>query len=420
MTQDIQGFSSLRAQLLGMTALTCLSATTLILAADANAAGFAIKEQSAAAQGNSFAGATAGAEDVTYMFFNPAGMALHDENQAGAVLSYILVKAETADAAGPFSDGSTQDAGGDAFVPAIYGMWSVTPNLKIGLGINAPFGLKTEYSQTWAGQLEAVESDLKTVNINPTVAYRINEMFSVGAGLQFQRAEVTLTQMTDGENGNPLDGTYIPVLADVTGDDWGYGFNLGLMVEFSEATRLGLGYRSKIDHTLEGNFTVAGGLIDTAKADLTTPDQVTAGFYHDVSDQFAVMGEIGWTKWSTFDEIRVVGDNIGTISVTPENWEDVWFYSLGATWSPTEELKVRGGIAYDESPIPDAFRTARIPGADRTWVSAGINYALSPNFVIDAAYTHIFVDDSSVTGLTYTASYENSVDILALQGVFKF
>lgn len=423
MTHDKAQFSGLRGKLLAMTALSGLCAAMALPAADAHAAGFAIKEQSGAAQGNSFAGATAGAEDVTYMFYNPASMALQDGNQAGGVLSYILVKAETDDATAvvpEISDGSTQDAGRGAFVPALYGMWSVTPDLKIGLGINAPFGLKTEYSQTWDGQLHAVESDLKTININPTIAYRINDMVSIGAGLQIQHADATLSQMTDVGDGNPLNGSYVGALAETTGDDWGYGLTLGLMVEFSEATRLGLGYRSQIKHTLEGDFTVGPRQVDTITADLTTPDQVTAGFYHDLSDQFAVMAEVGWTGWSSLDEVRIVGDNDGPIGTETYDWEDVWFFGIGANWQATEQLKLRTGIAYDQSPIPEATRGPRIPGADRTWVSAGIGYELSPNFVIDAAYTHIFIDDSTVNAATFTANYENSVDIVVLQGVVKF
>jgi long-chain fatty acid transport protein len=420
MIQDIQRFSSLRASLLGMTALAGLCTAVTLPAGDANAAGFAIKEQSGAAQGNSFAGATASAEDVTYMFFNPASLALQEGNQAGGVVSYIIPSSETNDAASPFGGDSSQDAGVNAIVPAAYGLWAISPDLKLGVGINAPFGLKTEYSQTWAGRLEAVESDLKTININPAVAYRINQMLSVGFGLQFQQADATLSQIVDALDFDPLDGLDVPMLGEATADDWGYGFNLGLMVEFSEQTRLGLGYRSKIRHTLEGSFTVGSSFFDTITADLTTPDQATAGLYHELSDQFAVMAEVGWTGWSSLDELRIVGDNVGVIGAVPYNWEDVWFFGIGANWQATEQLKLRTGIAYDQSPIPEATRGPRVPGADRTWVSAGLGYELTPSFTVDAAYTHIFIDDSHVEGLTFTANYENSVDIFVLQAVVKF
>jgi len=198
-----------------------------------------------------------------------------------------------------------------------------------------------------------------------------------------------------------------------------------MLVELSESTRLGLGYRSQVGQTLEGEFKVGGGLIDTISADLTTPDQLTAGFYHDLSDQFAVMAEVGWTNWSTFDEIRIQFDGGGADSVTPEDWENVWFGAIGATWKASQDLKIRAGVAYDQSPIPDATRTPRIPGEDRTWLSLGVNYAPTPNFTVDAGYTHIFVSDSTVD-VTYglapnlTATFENSVDILAIQGTFRF
>ena len=415
MSQDIQRFSSLRTRLLGMTALAGLCAAVTLPAGDAHAAGYALKEQSAAAQGNSFAGATAGAEDITYMFFNPAGLTRQEGHQATVVLSYIIPSAETNDANGLIGGSGVQDGGVGALVPAAYFMWSLSPDLKIGMGINAPFGLKTEYEPTWAGRMYAIESELKTINLNPTVAYKLNEMVSIGAGLQVQYADVTLTQDLNGGG----------LIGDLSGDDWGFGATLGILVEFSESTRLGLGYRSQIGHTLEGEFTAGGALVDTVTADLTTPDQVTAGLYHDINDQFAVMAEIGWTNWSTFDEIRVVGDTLGVLSVTPEDWDNVWFGAVGVTWKASEDLNIRGGIAYDQSPIPDATRTPRIPGEDRTWLSLGINYAPTPNFSIDAGYTHIFVDDSTVD-VTYapapnlTATFENTVDILTVQGTFRF
>ncbi|MBE9553115.1 MAG: TonB-dependent receptor, partial [Proteobacteria bacterium] len=218
-------------------------------------------------------------------------------------------------------------------------------------------------------------------------------------------------------------------IGEVTGDDWGYGVTLGILAELSDSTRLGLGYRSQIKHTLEGDFTVAGGFVDTVSADLTTPDQVTAGFYHDISEQFAIMGEVGWTGWNSFDEIRIVGDTIGTVSVTPEDWDNSWFYGLGATWRANEKLTLRSGIAFDQSPVPDNRRTPRIPDEDRTWVSLGLNYSLSPAISIDAGYTHIFVSDPVVNlaaGYTtpaapaLTATYEASVDIVALSATFRF
>jgi long-chain fatty acid transport protein len=425
--------TSLRTRLLGTSAMVAFGAAlSIALSTDANAAGFALKEQSAAALGNAFAGATAGAEDVTYMFFNPAGLTRHDESEVALVLSYIAPKGETNDATmNPVinspGESSSGDAAENAFVPAFYAMWSTSPNLKFGLGVNTPFGLTTEYTQTWAGRFDAVESAIMTVNVNPTVAYQVNESLSLGAGLQIQYMDVTLSQIIDADF-NPGNGVQ-EALGEITGDDWGYGFNLGLLYEFSEATRVGLAYRSRISHTLEGDLAVAGIVAAGASADFTAPELVTFGAYHDINEQWAIMGEVQWQGWSTFDELRVVNDVGLPDLVTPENWNDAWFFSLGATWKPSETWTLRGGAAVEQTPVPDAYRTPRLTDADRTWVALGAQYQLSPRFSIDASYSHIFIDDASVnlpdrTGVGgapgLTANYENSVDILSVQGVWRF
>jgi len=427
-------FGGLRTRLIAMSIPAGLITVAVGLAtSEAESAGFALKEQSAAAQGNSFAGATAGAEDIGYMFFNPAGLTLHAGNQLVVVGSYIHPTNETRDATlvsvAPFPNGESSENGGQkAFVPALYAMWSATPDLKFGLGVNAPFGLRTKYSQTWAGRYHAVESDMKTVNINPVVAYRINDTVSIGAGLQAESIEVTLSNM-------------IPTVAagdalfEVTGDDWAYGFTLGAMFELSPETRIGIGYRSELAHNLEGTANFGNSLFNlstTGGADITLPQMAQIGFYHDLSDSFAIMGELGWMGWSSLDQLVVnLNSDLGfgtTISQT-YNWDDVWFLGLGATWKASEQWSIRAGVAFDQSPIPDSTRTPRVPGSDRTWVSLGASFDINPNFGIDAGYTHIFMDDAIVgiddavadSGLPgMAATFENAVDIFTVQLVLKF
>lgn len=404
------------------------TATALALfggAGNAHAAGFALKEQSAAALGNAFAGATAGAEDVTYMFFNPAGLTRHEDNQAALALSYIIPQGETNNAAGTIGvtpaggSASSGDAADDALVPAAYGMWSLSPDLKLAVGVNVPFGLTTDYDQTWAGRYHAVESSITAININPAVAYRVNETVSLGFGLQIQYADITLSNMV------PV-APLTDALFEVEGDDWAFGFNVGALFELSEATRIGVAYRSQIKQEISGTATLGAGST-SADADLTTPDSASVGVHHDLNDQWAVMGEVGWTGWSSFDEIRVVmGSNIGlgTVVVTPEDWDDVWFGAIGATWKPNGNWTLRGGLAFDQSPIPAARRTPRLTGEDRIWIALGAQFQPSPNFTIDAGYAHLFVDDVSLdvtNGIgNFTATYENSVDILTVQGVLRF
>ncbi|MEE8445819.1 MAG: outer membrane protein transport protein [Alphaproteobacteria bacterium] len=449
------------AWLLATTAIVGIAAMAAL--GEANAAGFALKEQSAAAQGNSFAGATAGAEDVSYMFFNPAALARIDGNQVAVVLSYILpvasisnVSASVAAPVGAPITGGTAEGSVNALVPALYAAYSLSPDLKLGLAINVPFGLSTDYADGWIGRYHALETTLKTVNINPVVAYRLNETLSIAAGFQAEYAEAILSSAIDfGTLGTLLSiGGSVPTAQDgrseLTGDDWAFGFNLGVLAELSETTRIGLAYRSEIDHTLTGSVDfdtggatgaavagsgVFGPFVDIGgQAGLTLPQSVSAGLHHDINEQWAVMAEVAWTGWSSLDEIRVVFDNAQPDSVTTTNWDDVWFVALGATWRPNAQWTLRGGVAYDQSPIPDATRTPRIPGADRTWISLGARYDTGGSFTLDAGYSYIMFDDSSVnlTASSFGAPDENTgrgnlafdaeidIHIITVQATFRF
>ena len=208
------------------------------------------------------------------------------------------------------------------------------------------------------------------------------------------------------------------LLAEFTGDDWAFGATLGFLAQLSDTTRLGLGYRSQVRHTIEGDFAIGGAQISQASADFTSPDSVTAGVYHDIDRQWAVMGEVGWTRWSTFDELLIENTD-GVISRTPADWEDVWFFALGATWKPTANWKIRGGIAYDQSPIPDNRRTPRITDENRLGGALGIEFNPSSSVTISASYSRLYIDDATISPPGLTATYKNSYDVFSLQAVFQ-
>ena len=141
-----------------------------------------------------------------------------------------------------------------------------------------------------------------------------------------------------------------------------------------------------------------GLFVDTSvQAKLKLPAQASIGAYHDLTDEWAVMGEIAWTGWSSFDYLIIDFDNNQPNSVTTENWRDTMFYALGTTYKPEDTgLTVRMGLAYDQSPIKEGYRTPRIPGGDRFWLAGGLGYKLTDSIDLSASYTHIWVDDASV------------------------
>lgn len=392
----------------------------LALPNPALASGFQLKEQSADGLGNAFAGSTAKAQDLSTIFFNPAGMTRLSGHRVATVASVVIPGAEFSGSATtafgtPVAGGQGGDAGGPALLPSFYALYDLSPDVKLGLAVNTPWGLKTHYDEDWVGRYQAVKSDLKTINIAPSVAWRVAPTLSVGAGVQIQYAEAELTQAVF--TGTPADGNLA-----ITGDDWAVGANLGVLWEATPDTRVGLNWRTRVDHELSGETTlglpVVGGVTRSGKADLTTPDVVSLGVYHDLTPQWAVMADVAWTRWSLFDELRVRQSG-GPDLVTPENWENTMFYSAGVTYRPTSQWSLQGGLAYDATPIPDsASRTPRIPDADRVWLSGGIGYQWSDALKVNLAYTHIFVDSPSITHSSattgsITGTYDNRVDIVA-------
>lgn len=382
----------------------------------AHAAGFALIEQSASGLGNAYAGAAAVAEDASTIFFNPAGMTRLPDSQVVVAGHLIKLKAEFSGTVSPaVGGGQGGDAGDVSFVPNAYFAYRVSPDLHLGLGVNAPFGLKTEYDADWIGRFQAIKSDLKTINVNPSIAYKVSEQFSVGAGVSLQYLETELTNSA-GPAG----------VAAVDGDDYGWGFNVGALWQVSPATRVGLAYRSQIDYDLEGSvsFSAMPALNGDVTAETTMPDSASLSLFHKLSPTWDLLADISWTGWSDFDELAIYRTSGALLSFTPENWDDTLRYSVGATWHASDRLSLRGGVAYDEAPVSDTYRTPRIPDGSRTWVALGGQYRLGKASAIDFGYAHLFVNDpglnSTGSGTTLTGEYDSAVDILSAQYTHSF
>jgi long-chain fatty acid transport protein len=377
------------------------------------AAGFALVEQNASGLGNAYAGQAAVAADASTIFFNPAGMTLLPDRQLVMAGHLIKPQAEFSGSSN-IGGGNGGDAGGLAIVPNGYFAYRLTPDVHVGVGMNAPFGLKTEYDSTWAGRTQGIKSELKTINLNPAIAWKANESLSLGAGLSVQYAQATLTSQTGGG------------LLTVKGDNYSWGFNLGALWQLSDATRIGLAYRSEVDQKLEGTaeFSVVTALNTPVTASVTLPDSASLSLVHQLNPRLELLADMTWTGWSDFDELRIVRAAGTTLGVTPENWNDSYRYSVGANYRLNDKVTLRSGLAYDETPVSDAFRTARIPDESRTWLSFGAQYRLSSKNTIDVGYAHLFVDEARInkteSGVTLAGTYEASVDILSAQLTHSF
>jgi len=404
-------------------------ASLLGVVSGAQAAGFALIEQSASGMGNAYAGAAATAEDASTIFFNPAGMTYVEGTQVVGALHLINPNAEFHNKGTLAVTGDEGPNAGDlAFVPNVYYKRDLTDGVKFGLGINAPFGLKTEYDDKWIGRFQADKSEVKTININPSIAFKVNEQLSLGFGVSAMRAEATLTRAVNfGVAGQGA--------VKIKGDDWGFGFNLGAIYQATADTRIGVAYRSKVEQHLDGRvkfqrpalvpFAAApdGGV----KADVTLPENFSVSVFSKLDDKWDLMGDVTWTRWSQFKELAVYRDSGALLARTPENWENTLRYSLGVNYRYSDALKLRAGLAYDEEAIKDEFRTARIPGNDRKWVSLGASYQMAPATKFDVGYSHLFISDAKIDDNQAAlgngrlrGDFEGSVDILSLQVTHNF
>lgn len=423
-----------------------------LLANDAHAGGFALNEMGAASVGNAHAGGAAAAEDLSTIYFNPAGLTRLPGRQFMAAFSAIRPTAEFSNAGSvtgtgaPLTGGNGGDAGSWAFVPALYYAMDLRPDLRLGIGMQAPFGLKTEYDGDWVGRYQALKSELKSININPSIAYKLNDRVSLGAGVSAQYVDVEISRAID--FGSICAGTlglaacapggFLPQARDgsvtVEGNDWGFGFNLGAMFEPNEHARFGIAYRSRIKHKLSGDVTYVrpAGLpaplaasptfTDTgASADLDLPESVNLSGYLEFDRQWSMMADVNWTRWSRFKELRVRFDNGAADSVTPEEWRNTYRVALAVNYRYNDMWKLRGGIAYDRSPVRDEFRTPRVPDAHRKWLAFGAQYRPSRQGTWDFGFAHLFIKDSSINkaeppvGGTLIGNYENDVNILSVQ-----
>ncbi|MGB3293560.1 MAG: OmpP1/FadL family transporter [Phormidesmis sp.] len=420
-----------------------------LLSAPALASGFALTEQSVSNLGAAGSAGAAGLDDISTIHWNPAGLMRLPEENGVSGAGYIIFSNINFKNEGSFvvpglqatgSDGG--NAGVTSFIPNLYGAYSLSDRARIGIGITTPFGLATEYNSDWVGRYQAIKSELVTININPTAAYQVSNNFAVGAGVSLQYAEAELTNAID--FGGILASRGAPVLpqsadgaVNISGSDWSVGFNLGLLYEPTETTRVGLTYRSPVNHTLRGDadfsvpalatpLTATGQFTDTsATADLNLPDTIALGVHQEITPQLDLTADLTWTNWSDFRELRVDFDSPQPDSVVPENWNDTIRVAMGLTYEIDDAWKVRGGVAYDPTPAPQAFMTARIPDSDRTWVALGVSYEPTDNLSLDLAYTHIFVAGRRINNAepgtgTLIGSYDNSVDIVGAQVNWRF
>lgn len=429
-----------------------------LAAGQAQGAAFAIAEQSASGMGTAFAGGAAEAADASTVWMNPAGM-VRLPMQLVAALHVVTPSIKFN------NDGSIAalnqplgDAGGNAgshnYIPNVYFTVPVSRELNFGLAVNAPFGLVTWYGSGFIGRYQGIESTLKTINVEPALAWKFDDRWSLGVGINWQRLDATLTQATNYSGALLLAGQAagIPIgsptsnaiaaatpgidgYGSINGRDSAWGWNIGVLYNIDERQRVGAQYRSSIKYDVIGSAsfsnpvppvpgTVPPTLAPTVNAlanavndasfynsgvalAVELPPNASVSYFGALDDRWDLMADAKWTGWSTIPELRIVRTNGSVLKDETWNYRDSWRLSAGANYHYSDQWLFRGGIAWDQTPTNDTHRSVRLPDSDRVWFSAGAQYAWDKHWKFDVGFTYIVAASPSV--LQYPAPTPASI-----------
>jgi long-chain fatty acid transport protein len=321
-------------------------------------------------------------------------------------------------------------------VPMGYYVKPIDDHWAFGIGMYAPFGLITDYEKGFAGRYFGSKSEVKVMTLQPTVSYAFNDKVSIGFGPTINRIEGTLESNLSITQAAP-DGK-----VKIEGDDTALGYNVGILVQATDATRVGLTYHSKVKYTLEGSTKVNYGLLGLigqntnqkydASLDVTTPESVDFSVTHELNDQWTLYAGSTWTRWSRLKEITVENKGVPTIlagqfeTITEEqNWQDTWAHAIGASYKLNKQWVLRTGLSIDQAPTNNVDRSPRIPTGDRTIFSVGAGWSPTDDLTIDVAYSYLKEDDAKINnsndrGQSYNATYSNSAHGLGLGATYRF
>lgn len=376
------------------------------------AAGFQLSEQSAIQMGRAMAGAGIVGDDLSAVHYNPAGMTLLSGTRMQATGTWVAVNLDYES-----RDGSVTENGRlkGQTIPAGFITHQINDSLWAGLGLTVPYGMGTEFDENWGGMDRGTESMILTFDINPNLAWKVNDKLSVGGGISLQYAKAELGFGFDVPSFKTV------AHANVKGDSWAWGWNVGMMFQPVETVRVGLAYRSHIAHNADGHTTLDINGMDSLTSDMKvrikTPDTITLSATWEATDALRLSGTARWSKWSNFKSLSLDNSGVGsapaivqtavTHSTITNNWDDTWFFSVGADYKLNGQWTVRGGVAYDQGPVENQYRMAVIPDTDRVWFSGGASYKYTDNLTFDFGATYIKgVGDKELVSANENASGE--------------
>jgi len=387
----------------------------------ANAAGFQVRAGSPDWIANAFAGMAAKGYDASTAWSNPAAMTLLGDNELAGGLNVILPNTQftgenlVGSLPTPGVTGGNASTAGAA--ASLAGVWSASPDLKLGFSLEDPFGQRQSYPFDWVGRYQALVSSVTDIELGLVAAYRIDEHLSLGAG---PIVDYFQTRLTNAINIGPLTALAGEPSADLHAHNWTAGYHLGALYEFNPQLRAGIDYRSRINEDLDGEQRISipplvatlrpsvAGLLEAGntrvRTSITLPDVLTTSGVWDISPEWTGLATAAWTDWSLLQQLSITSVNRLTTTTVPLHLRNTWLGSLGANYRPATVpgLMLQAGLGFDESTGTDSTRSPRLPGRDLILLGVGFTYQIMPDASLQAAFLHEF--GVGARGINYSSS----------------
>jgi len=397
--------------------------------------------------GDSGAGGAAVSDDATTAFINPAGLVnLNKQQWLYPVLIYRpsigFKNTGSKDALGVSNNtGNGGDTGTFTVAPSLYYAYPLSNKTGLGFSINSPFGLSSEYDDNWTGRYHSIKTSITTLTLTSSLGYQLNEQWSTGVGVNFQRTQAVLSNALDfgaiclsALDAGTCASLGLPAPQSADGkvvhdtDDWGAGFTFGLLWKNTN-THAGFSYRSKVTHSLSGNakYTTPSSAFSPmfSNTDVTTkltlPEVVSINIQHKISQNTSLLTGTTLTRWSRIDHITLDYKNpLQTDQTIQKKWKDVWRTALGFHYQVNPNWRIMSGLAYEQSNIPDENFEPGIPTSDATWLNIGAKFQWRSNVSLQLAWNHVFFESRSVNrvsvfGDTLNGEIDIEMDVLLAQ-----
>jgi long-chain fatty acid transport protein len=378
---------------------------TIFFASPSWAGGLYIQEFATPSLGSANAGAQAWADNASTAFFNSAGMTRLDGNELmlGGGLLYGDVKFDPAPDT-PVAGGDGGSAGGLAPLLNAFYVHSISDDLKFGVDMISLSAAVLTYDDNWTGRYQNQNVSIFTITLHPSLAYRVNDWFSIGGGVGFIYGALDL------EVAIPRPGPLSDGKAKIDGDDLEYAFNLSAMFELSDRTRLGVTYWSEVDLNFSGDVEIQPvGLQVSADTSLPLVQWVKTGIYHEFNDRFALLGTVGWEDWSRLENLNLSTSGGRSVAI-PRNWKDTWHFAGGVHYRLSDPWLLQFGIAYDTSPVDAEDRTADAPIDRQVRFTIGTQFEKNEKVTIGCAFEYADLGDAEIN---------DSNPITGLKGKYK-